>query len=150
MSSSKGCITTDQIDPLFILHKLYNNLDLQQHVESLLDVEALHPYEYKDPLSSIDVHYYTNTGRELGWDGFVAQDDADSGGLGADVNRFKVHQRTGCEAFGGSTAKFLWVHTGVNPMFYIGSVPYIFNRILITSVYSEDTNLITNTNTTRK
>jgi len=64
VSSSKGCITTDQIPPHSPLRTLYNNDDFKAFLCSVLDEQAL--FEYADPLSSINLHY-ASEGQELGW-----------------------------------------------------------------------------------
>lgn len=64
VSSSKGCITTDQIPPASALHTLYENADFKNFLCHVLDEESLH--EYADPLSSINLHYAAE-GQELGW-----------------------------------------------------------------------------------
>jgi len=64
VSSSKGCITTDQIPLYSPLHPLYNSAEFQQFLCAVLGEQAL--YEYADPLSSINLHYAA-AGQELGW-----------------------------------------------------------------------------------
>lgn len=64
ITSSKGCITTDQIPSDSSLHVLYNLAEFQQFLCAVLDEQAL--YEYADPLSSINLHY-AGGGQELGW-----------------------------------------------------------------------------------
>ena len=64
ITSSKGCITTDQVPPGSGLHLIYNSTTFQQFIAAIVDVPAL--YEYADPLSSINVHYAAD-GQELGW-----------------------------------------------------------------------------------
>lgn len=64
VSSSKGCITTDQIPNNSVLHTLYNSPDFREFLCAILDEIDL--YEYDDPLSSINLHY-ANEGQELGW-----------------------------------------------------------------------------------
>jgi len=64
ITSSKGCITTDQIPSESSLHTLYNSAELQEFLCAVLDEKALH--EYADPLSSINLHY-ASEGQELGW-----------------------------------------------------------------------------------
>ena len=64
VSSSKGCITSDQIprgSPLVIL---YDSNVFREFLCQVLGETAL--YEYADPLSSINLHY-ADQGRELGW-----------------------------------------------------------------------------------
>lgn len=64
VSSSKGCITTDQIPPGSALHGLYAASDFQAFLCAVLGEAELHPYD--DPLSSINLHY-ASEGQELGW-----------------------------------------------------------------------------------
>ena len=64
VSSSKGCITTDQIPADSLLRVLYDNDDFKAFLCSVLDEPAMH--EYADPLSSINLHY-ASEGQELGW-----------------------------------------------------------------------------------
>lgn len=64
ITSSKGCITTDQIPSTSTLHTLYENSLLKDFLCTVLDENALH--EYADSLSSINLHYAAN-GQELGW-----------------------------------------------------------------------------------
>jgi hypothetical protein len=62
--SSKGCITTDQIDQSSALHTLYDAGQFRQFLCAVFDEVELH--EYADPLSSINLHY-ASEGQELGW-----------------------------------------------------------------------------------
>jgi len=64
ISSSKGCITTDQIPTESALHSLYENSTFKTFLCKVLNEEAL--YEYADPMSSINLHY-ASEGQELGW-----------------------------------------------------------------------------------
>lgn len=64
VSSSKGCITSDQIPENSILRSLYNNDDFKAFLCSVLRESAL--FEYADPLSSINIHYASQS-QELGW-----------------------------------------------------------------------------------
>jgi len=64
VTSSKGCITTDQIPATSALHTLYNNESFKQFLCTVLKEPELH--EYADPLSSINLHY-AQDGQELGW-----------------------------------------------------------------------------------
>jgi len=64
ISSSKGCITTDQIPTDSALHTLYRSSDFREFLCAVLDEGELH--EYADPLSSINLHYAAE-GQELGW-----------------------------------------------------------------------------------
>lgn len=62
--SSKGCITTDQIDKHSALHSLYNAHSFRKFLCCVLGEKQL--YEYADPLSSINLHYAA-AHQELGW-----------------------------------------------------------------------------------
>lgn len=64
VSSSKGCITTDQIPPDSMLHTLYDATEFRQFLCAVLGEDELH--EYSDALSSINLHY-ARDGQELGW-----------------------------------------------------------------------------------
>ncbi len=64
VSSSKGCITTDQIASDSALRQLYKSEVFKAFLCSVLGEQAL--YEYADPLSSINLHYAAET-QELGW-----------------------------------------------------------------------------------
>ena len=64
VSSSKGCITTDQIPEGSVLHTLYNATEFREFLCAVLDEAELH--EYGDALSSINLHY-ASEGQELGW-----------------------------------------------------------------------------------
>jgi len=64
ITSSKGCITTDQIPETSHLHDIYNNEQFKQFLCAVLGESQLH--EYADPLSSINLHY-ASEGQELGW-----------------------------------------------------------------------------------
>jgi hypothetical protein len=64
VSSSKGCITTDQIPTTSGLRTIYDSDVFRKFVCSVVSVPEL--YEYADPLSSINVHY-ANEGQELNW-----------------------------------------------------------------------------------
>lgn len=64
VSSSKGCITTDQIPGDSALHSLYHNNDFKDFLCAVLNETQLH--QYGDPLSSINLHYASD-GQELGW-----------------------------------------------------------------------------------
>ncbi len=64
VTSSKGCITTDQIPDRSVLHTLYGDEQFKGFLCNVLDEQALH--EYADPLSSINLHY-ASEGQELGW-----------------------------------------------------------------------------------
>lgn len=64
VTSSKGCITTDQIPPQSLLRIIYNDKLFKNFLCTVLQEDAL--YEYADPLSSINLHYAAE-GQELGW-----------------------------------------------------------------------------------
>jgi len=64
VTSSKGCITTDQIPTNSALHTLYNSESFKRFLCAVLKESGL--YEYADPLSSINLHYAAD-GQELGW-----------------------------------------------------------------------------------
>jgi hypothetical protein len=64
VTSSKGCITTDQVPADSGLHRLYHDEDFKAFICAVTGQEAVYPYA--DPLSSINVHYAHN-GQELGW-----------------------------------------------------------------------------------
>lgn len=64
VSSSKGCITTDQIPADSALRTLYDAPDFREFLCAVLDETELHGYA--DALSSINLHYAAE-GQELGW-----------------------------------------------------------------------------------
>jgi hypothetical protein len=64
VSSSKGCITDDQIPHDSALCTLYDAQVFRDFICAVLDESELH--EYADPLSSINLHY-ASEGQELGW-----------------------------------------------------------------------------------
>ena len=64
ITSSKGCITTDQVPDDSGLHRLYHNEDFKAFICAIVGQAAVYPYA--DPLSSINVHY-AHHGQELGW-----------------------------------------------------------------------------------
>lgn len=64
VSSSKGCITTDQIPDGSALRALYDSDCFKHFLGAVLGEPELHPYA--DPLSSINLHY-ASAGQELGW-----------------------------------------------------------------------------------
>jgi hypothetical protein len=64
VSSSKGCITTDQIPTNSALHTLYNSSEFREFLCAVLAETELH--EYADAMSSINLHY-ADEGQELGW-----------------------------------------------------------------------------------
>jgi hypothetical protein len=64
VSSSKGCITTDQIPAGSALRTLYDAPAFREFLCAVLDEAQLH--EYADALSSINLHY-ASEGQELGW-----------------------------------------------------------------------------------
>ena len=64
VSSSKGCITDDQVPSESPLKALYNAKEFQDFLCAVLGESAL--YKYDDNLSSVNVHY-AYAGQELGW-----------------------------------------------------------------------------------
>ena len=64
ITSSKGCITTDQVPAGSGLHLIYGSAAFRHFIAAVVGVPAL--FEYADPLSSINVHYAA-AGQELGW-----------------------------------------------------------------------------------
>jgi len=64
LSSSKGCITTDQIPENSPLHQIYDAEMFKTFVARLVGEDGLYPYA--DSLSSINVHY-AGAGKELNW-----------------------------------------------------------------------------------
>ena len=64
VSSSKGCITDDQVPAHSLLRALYDAPEFRQFLCTVLGEAALYPYA--DPLSSINIHY-ASEGQELGW-----------------------------------------------------------------------------------
>lgn len=64
VSSSKGCITTDQIPGDSPLRQLYNCASFIEFLCAVFGEQSLH--EYADSLSSINLHYAAQ-GQELGW-----------------------------------------------------------------------------------
>lgn len=64
VSSSKGCITDDQIPAGSALRTLYDSHEFREFVCAVLGEAAIH--NYADPLSSINLHY-ADDGQELGW-----------------------------------------------------------------------------------
>ena len=64
VKSSKGCITTDQIQKESGLHIIYNNFIFKKFIAHVVRENAIYPYA--DTLSGINIHY-ANEGEELGW-----------------------------------------------------------------------------------
>ena len=64
LTSSKGCICTDQVPPQCALHQLYDAPEFRRFIATVVGEDELHPYA--DPLSSINVHY-AGAGKELNW-----------------------------------------------------------------------------------
>lgn len=64
VSSSKGCITADQIPTNSALHTLYDAPEFREFLCAVLAETDLH--EYADAISSINLHYAAE-GQELGW-----------------------------------------------------------------------------------
>ena len=64
ITSSKGCITDDQLLADSALRTLYDSMEFKDYLCYVLGETALYPYA--DPLSSINLHY-AMIGQELGW-----------------------------------------------------------------------------------
>ncbi|EBA18583.1 hypothetical protein RSK20926_12709 [Roseobacter sp. SK209-2-6] len=64
VTSSKGCLTDDQIPQASALRALYDDPEFRSFLCHVLGEEQLH--EYADPLSSINLHFHEK-GQELGW-----------------------------------------------------------------------------------
>jgi len=64
VTSTKGCITDDQVPASSPLRTLYHDPEVRAFLCTVLGERAL--FEYADPLSSINIHY-AETGQELGW-----------------------------------------------------------------------------------
>ena len=64
VSSSKGCITDDQVPEKSSLRALYNSPKFKDFLCVVLGETVL--YKYDDNLSSINIHY-AKEGQELGW-----------------------------------------------------------------------------------
>jgi len=64
VKSSKGCITTDQIQSESGLHVIYNNSIFKKFIAHVVQENAIYPYA--DSLSGINIHY-ASEGEELGW-----------------------------------------------------------------------------------
>ena len=64
VSSSKGCITDDQVPKKSSLRALYNEPTFKGFLCAVLGETVL--YKYNDNLSSINIHY-AKEGQELGW-----------------------------------------------------------------------------------
>ena len=64
VKSSKGCITTDQIQSESGLHVIYNNSMFKKFIAHVVQENAIYPYA--DPLSGINIHYASER-EELGW-----------------------------------------------------------------------------------
>lgn len=64
VTSSKGCLTDDQIPHGSPLRTLYDAPEFRSFLCAVLGEEAV--YEYADPLSSINLHF-AEQGQELGW-----------------------------------------------------------------------------------
>ncbi|MGC6484573.1 MAG: HalD/BesD family halogenase [Candidatus Puniceispirillales bacterium] len=64
VTSSKGCICSDQVPPQCALHQLYEAPAFRDFIAAVVGEQSLHPYA--DPLSSINVHY-AGAGKELNW-----------------------------------------------------------------------------------
>ncbi len=64
VTSSKGCITTDQVPEASPLHVLYEAQAFRDFLCAVLGECELHAYA--DPLSSVNLHF-ADEGQELGW-----------------------------------------------------------------------------------
>ena len=64
LTSSKGCITDDQISAGSVLKKIYHHSDCIFALCFILGEDELHPYA--DSLSSVNIHY-ARRGEELNW-----------------------------------------------------------------------------------
>ena len=64
LSTSKGCICTDQVPENSPLMTIYNSAEFRSFIAAVVGEDALYPYA--DPLSSVNVHY-ANEGQELNW-----------------------------------------------------------------------------------
>ena len=64
MTSSKGCITDDQIAIGSVLKQIYHHADFISALCLILEENALYPYA--DTLSSVNIHY-ARRGEELNW-----------------------------------------------------------------------------------
>ena len=64
VTSSKGCITSDQIPAGSALHALYGAPEFRAFVCAVLGEPELH--EYADAMSSVNLHF-ASQGQELGW-----------------------------------------------------------------------------------
>ncbi len=64
VTSSKGCLTDDQIAEASALRALYDSDVFRAFLCDVLEEDAL--FEYADPLSSINLHF-AERGQELGW-----------------------------------------------------------------------------------
>ena len=64
VTSSKGCITDDQISAGSVLKKIYHNPDFISALCFILAEDELYPYA--DSLSSVNIHY-ARRGEELNW-----------------------------------------------------------------------------------
>ena len=64
LTSSKGCITDDQIPAASVLKQIYHHTDFISALCFILSEDALYPYA--DRLSSVNIHY-ARRGEELNW-----------------------------------------------------------------------------------
>lgn len=64
ITSSKGCICTDQIPSESGLHIIYHDARFKHFISAVVGQAGVYPYA--DPLSSINVHF-ANDKQELGW-----------------------------------------------------------------------------------
>lgn len=64
VTSSKGCLTDDQLPAVSPLRSLYKAPEFRDFLCDVVGEQELHAY--RDPLSSINLHF-AETGQELGW-----------------------------------------------------------------------------------
>ncbi len=64
VTSSKGCVTDDQIAAESVLKQIYHHYDFISALCFILGEDALYPYA--DSLSSVNIHY-ARRGEELNW-----------------------------------------------------------------------------------
>ena len=64
LTSTKGCITDDQVPSDSALRTLYDSVEFRDFLCAVLGEDQLH--EYADSLSSINIHY-ASAGQELAW-----------------------------------------------------------------------------------
>lgn len=64
ITSSKGCITTEQVPAQSGLKIIYDAPEFREFIATIVGEPAV--YEYADPMSSIKV-YCGDEGQEMGW-----------------------------------------------------------------------------------